>query len=84
MTDTPKHTPGPCACKVSGVTLARPVINATLDVLIDYCPLHAAAPAMREALAALVASLTWEEKRSGTTYHGIEQARAALALAESK
>jgi hypothetical protein len=38
-----------------------------------------------ELLAAaktLVASLKWEEGRSGTTYSGYEQAKAAIARAE--
>jgi hypothetical protein len=30
----------------------------------------------------LVESLDWEERRSGTTYNGIEDARAAIARAE--
>lgn len=34
------------------------------------------------ALSTLVASLTWEKKRSGTTYAGFDDARAALAKLE--
>ncbi|MDD5534062.1 MAG: hypothetical protein PHC52_14820 [Syntrophales bacterium] len=40
--------------------------------------------ALVDALGTLVASLSWEEKRSGTTYHGYEMAKAALAKAEGK
>lgn len=46
--------------------------------------LIAAAPAMFEALRTLIHSLEWEAKRSGTTYHGFEDAKAALALAQGK
>ncbi len=40
--------------------------------------------ALVEALRTLLDSLDWEAKRSGTTYNGYEQARAALALAEGE
>lgn len=43
--------------------------------------LIAAAPEMLEALGELVASLDWEEKRSGRTYAGYENAKAAIAKA---
>ena len=43
--------------------------------------LIAAAPDLLEALQTLVASLDWEEKRSGTTYAGHDAARAAIARA---
>ena len=43
--------------------------------------LIAAAPDLFAALATLVAALDWEEQRSGTTYNGHEQARAALERA---
>ena len=46
--------------------------------------LIAAAPTMYEALKALVESLDWESKRSGTTYAGHEDARAAIAKAEGR
>ena len=46
--------------------------------------LIAAAPEMYEALKALVESLDWEAKRSGTTYAGHEDARAAIAKAEGR
>jgi len=41
-----------------------------------------AAPEMVEALGTLLKSLEWEEKRSGTTYHGSETARALLERIE--
>jgi hypothetical protein len=44
--------------------------------------LIASAPALLAACKALVASLEWEKNRSGTTYAGYEDARAAIAKAE--
>ena len=41
-------------------------------------------PDLLAAMRILVASLNWEEKRSGTTYNGWEEARAALAKAEGR
>ena len=46
--------------------------------------LIAAAPTMYEALKALAESLDWESKRSGTTYAGHEDARAAIAKVEGR
>lgn len=46
--------------------------------------LIAAAPDLLAALKTLVASLDWEAKRSGTTYHGYEEAVSAIAKTELK
>jgi len=41
---------GKCGCRITGVTLNKPVANATLDIAPEFCPLHKAAPQMVEAL----------------------------------
>jgi hypothetical protein len=55
----------------------RPQVNENVSLIV-------AAPEMAEALRALIASLEWEKKRSGTTYVGFENAKAALAKAEGR
>jgi hypothetical protein len=49
------------------------------DIIAERDALREHARALAEALRTLDASLKWEEQRSGTTYHGDEAARAALA-----
>lgn len=46
--------------------------------------LIAASPELLDAAEELIASLAWEEKRSGTTYSGADKLRAAIAKAEGK
>lgn len=86
------HTPGPWAQTysknpqivgtVSGKDIASTSArNVPLAQSEANARLIAAAPEMLEALQTLVESLTWEEKRSGTTYSGLEDARAAIAKA---
>lgn len=74
-----RHTQGPCGCKIKGVTLARPVVNATLDHKITYCPVHAEAPAM---LAMLRRYATGE----GPDYEQdfLHDARAIIARVEKE
>jgi len=43
-----------------------------------------AAPDLLAALETLTSSLEWEEKRSGTTYNGYDDARAAIAKAKRR
>lgn len=58
--------------------------HGTSDCAEANARLIAAAPTMYEALKALVESLDWEAKRSGTTYAGHEDARAALRLGDGR
>lgn len=46
--------------------------------------INAAAPDLLAALETLIASLEWEENRSGTTYNGFDTARRAIAKAKGE
>lgn len=80
------------ACEgISTEALTVGAIKTTLQQMGEACDtvaaerdaLRAENARLREALATVVASLEWEEKRSGTTYAGYDQARAALTGAQS-
>lgn len=89
------HTPGPWVWmshkddakryQVRGPDDAGPTAYAVCEnARHANAVLIAAAPDLLAACKVLVESLTWEEKRSGTTYNGIEEARAAITRAESR
>ena len=90
MSKGQKHTPGPWIADGTTVMTSDGIYLhvATTHFLTDRpeanARLIAAAPEMYEALKALVESLDWEAKRSGTTYAGHEDARAAIAKAEGR
>jgi hypothetical protein len=52
--------------------------KANAEFIVLACNAHAD---LLAALEMLVASLEWEEKRSGITYNGFDSARAAIAKA---
>src|SRR6185369_9018222 len=89
MTDKAKHRPRPGPWAAVKLTSGWYGIDAN-ETGSPICTtprqsdarLIAAAPDMLEALRALVASLEWETKRSGTTYAGFEDAQAAIRKAE--
>lgn len=56
-------------------------VLADIAPFVDHARARAAAPELLAALQGIVASLTWEEKRSGTTYAGYARARAAIRKA---
>jgi hypothetical protein len=70
--DAYERVPHPCGC--------RNLIGGG----IEWCPLHAAAPDMREALALLLDLVESDDPAGLNHKHRIEQARATLALAEGK
>ena len=67
-----------------GTLICEDVYGRTLEEGDANRALVKAAPEMYEALKALVESLDWESKRSGTTYAGHEDARAAIAKVEGR
>lgn len=76
--------PGPCTCVATGVTLNRPVENATIDCEIAFCPLHAAAPEMFKALQNVVALEMSDARQLPVVAEIIRIARAVLAKAGGK
>ena len=72
-----------CTCKVSGVTLTKPVKNATLDLEVDYCPLHAAAPALLTAVMAMRQQL-WKYRLTFSQADHQAMSLASSAIAKAK
>ena len=68
-----------CGCRVYAVTMDG--LGCHKDYEVRMCSIHTAAPGLLSAAKALLASLAWEEKRSGTTYNGADGLRAAVAKA---
>ena len=87
-----KHTPGPWVFNWQAGT----VETGNGKIVFEFAdpqepPQHnpnarliAAAPEMVEVLNVILESMTWEEKRSGTTYNGVDTARALLARIEGE
>jgi hypothetical protein len=92
------HTPGPWGIVAQSRDLlitARAGLVAKLphsqhplapsdEVSLANARLIAAAPDLLEAGKMLLESLEWEEKRSGTTYRGMDTLRAAIATADGR
>lgn len=75
------ENPLPCGCGIKGTPYLDPLGTRGYEyknLFIDFCPVHAAAPALYEALRNLV-NCKWV---SGTTSKHVGEARAALALAD--
>ena len=52
--------------------------SSEVDAIAENARVIAEAPAMLDAIRTLVTSLDWERKRSGTSYHGFDDACAIL------
>ena len=79
MTHTAKYTPGPsCTCQVRHYRHDTG-IGVMEETDINICPFHAAAPAMYEALRAIIKN--WER---GDLAAAVRQGAAALAQADGK
>jgi len=95
-----KHTPGPWEYGITregglaiwadnepdhdADALAIACDRPTRDETVDNARLIAAAPDLLAAAEAVLASLGWEEKRSGTTYAGSDKLRTAIAAARGE
>ena len=81
------HRPGPCGCRMERDFYVAPGLFVDR---IHYCPTHAAAPVMLEALRGLSATLTtmdqsYEPQQIFNVLNAWNiQARAAIAQAEGK
>lgn len=79
------NSPKPCGCRVEMGPYNEfdAAIGAVQTHEIIYCPLHAAAGEMWEALEQAVSDMAWAESKGANFQSSIIKARAALAQADN-